>query len=93
MTVDGPPSALDSEPTLPSGQDIALPSFSLDDLNGPFTDLVSRLTDEEEDALLRVHIFLPTHDFLVLKQKNLNRIQQVVSLTGSPVLFVESFNY
>ncbi|KAF8168284.1 hypothetical protein B0H34DRAFT_792908 [Crassisporium funariophilum] len=51
---DTPPARLDSEPTLPiTTQPIALPSFSLEELEGPYTDMGSRLTDVEEDALLK----------------------------------------
>jgi hypothetical protein len=45
---------LDSEPTLPVGQAVSLPSFTTDDLDDPYVDIASRLTDEEEDALLKV---------------------------------------
>src|SRR5688572_6082749 len=42
----------DTEPTLPPEQSANLPSFSMDELEGP--ELVPRLTDTEEDALLKV---------------------------------------
>jgi proteasome activator subunit 4 len=45
---------LDSEPTLPVGHSAPLPSFSMDELVDPYGDMDSRLTDEEEDALLKV---------------------------------------
>ena len=45
---------LDSEPTLPVGHSAPLPSFSMDALDDPYGDMDSRLTDEEEDALLKV---------------------------------------
>jgi hypothetical protein len=45
---------LDSEPTLPVGHSAALPSFSIDELDDPYGDMTTRLTDEEEDALLKV---------------------------------------
>ncbi|CAA7258799.1 unnamed protein product [Cyclocybe aegerita] len=45
---------LDSEPTLPTaGHPVSLPSFPLDDIEAPPPELGPRLTDEEEDALLR----------------------------------------
>ncbi|KAF8807238.1 hypothetical protein BYT27DRAFT_7232792 [Phlegmacium glaucopus] len=43
---------LDSEPTLPIGHAVSLPSFSMDELD-PYMDMASRLTNEEEDALLK----------------------------------------
>jgi len=48
-----PHTQLDDEPTLPTGQPLSLPSFSLDELESPYIDLGSRLTDDEEDALLK----------------------------------------
>lgn len=45
---------LDSEPTLPVGNSIPLPLFSIEELDDSYGDLASRLTDEEEDALLKV---------------------------------------
>ncbi|KAF8971515.1 hypothetical protein BDZ97DRAFT_1913988 [Flammula alnicola] len=45
--------SLDVEPTLPTGHRVPLPSFSLDELDESYTDMPSRLTNEEEDALLK----------------------------------------
>ncbi|RDB28522.1 Proteasome activator complex subunit 4 [Hypsizygus marmoreus] len=47
------PAFLDSEPTLPLNSNLPLPSFSLDELNGPYAEMEPRLTHEEEDALLK----------------------------------------
>ena len=44
---------LDSEPTLPVGQSASLPLFSIEELDDSYGDM-TRLTDEEEDALLKV---------------------------------------
>ena len=44
----------DPEPTLPAGHSAPLPSFSVDELDDPYGDMATRLTDEEEDALLKV---------------------------------------
>ena len=45
---------LDSEPTLPIGRSTPLPLFSIEELDDSYGDMASRLTDEEEDALLKV---------------------------------------
>jgi len=45
---------LDSEPTLPDGHAVSLPLVSMNELDDPFMDITSRLTNEEEDALLKV---------------------------------------
>ena len=45
---------LDSEPTLPVGQSASLPLFSIEELDDSYGDMATRLTDEEEDALLKV---------------------------------------
>ncbi|KAG6902315.1 hypothetical protein C0995_001694 [Termitomyces sp. Mi166 len=50
---ESPPALLDAEPTLPVENSVPLPSFSLDDLDGQYTDIEQRLTNEEEDALLK----------------------------------------
>ncbi|KAG6845633.1 hypothetical protein H0H87_005840 [Tephrocybe sp. NHM501043] len=47
------PPPRDTEPTLPVTNAGTLPSFSLDDVDGHYTDFESRLSDEEEDALLK----------------------------------------
>lgn len=44
---------LDSEPTLPASNSEPLPSFPMDELDDSYN-MASRLTDEEEDALLKV---------------------------------------
>ncbi|KAF5377624.1 hypothetical protein D9615_005155 [Tricholomella constricta] len=53
MNEESRPVLLDAEPTLPLNNTVTLPSFSLDDMESQYTDLESRLTDEEEDALLK----------------------------------------
>lgn len=45
---------VDSEPTLPVGQSAPLPLFSIEELDDSYGDMTTRLTDEEEDALLKV---------------------------------------
>lgn len=47
---------LDLEPTLPSDTQVTFPSFMQDDAEGSYIDMRSTLTDEEEDALLKVPI-------------------------------------
>ncbi|KAF8058272.1 hypothetical protein FPV67DRAFT_1786012 [Lyophyllum atratum] len=44
---------LDAEPILPPDNALSLPSFSLDEMDGRYTDLEPRLSDEEEDALVK----------------------------------------
>jgi len=57
LTNDEVPAAnLDLEPTLPSDTQVTFPSFSQDDPEGSYIDMRSTLTDEEEDALLKVPI-------------------------------------
>jgi proteasome activator subunit 4 len=57
----------DSEPTLPVGHSTPSPSFSVDELEDPYGDMATRLTDEEEDALLKVGQNMTYH----LMQSNL----------------------
>jgi hypothetical protein len=45
---------LDSEPTLPVAQSVPLPLFSIEELDDSYGDMATRLSDEEEDALLKV---------------------------------------
>ena len=46
---------LDSEPTLPVGHSgPLLPLFSIEELDDSYGDMATRLTDEEEDALVKV---------------------------------------
>ena len=44
---------LDINPTLPADNSSSLPSFSLNDLDG-YSDMEPRLSDDQEDALLKV---------------------------------------
>jgi hypothetical protein len=39
---------------LPVGQSAPLPLFSIEELDDSYGDMATRLTDEEEDALLKV---------------------------------------
>ncbi|KAF9535513.1 hypothetical protein CPB83DRAFT_841889 [Crepidotus variabilis] len=48
-----PLAQLDMEPTLPAGKSMAMPTMSLNDLDGAYTDMEPRLSEEEEDALLK----------------------------------------
>ncbi|KAF9014988.1 hypothetical protein BDQ17DRAFT_1418116 [Cyathus striatus] len=45
--------SIDTEPTLPPDTGVSIPSFSMDDLDTPYTDVTPRLTKEEEDAMLK----------------------------------------
>ena len=44
---------LDSEHTLPPTPPLTLPSFTTNELNGPTHDVEPRLSDDDEDALLK----------------------------------------
>lgn len=46
----------DLEPTLPSDTQVTFQSFTQDEAEGSYIDMGSTLTDEEEDALLKVPI-------------------------------------
>lgn len=48
----------DAEPILPVENCVTMPSFSLDELDGQYTDIEQRLTNEEEDALLKVNFLI-----------------------------------
>ncbi|KAG5652289.1 hypothetical protein H0H81_005549 [Sphagnurus paluster] len=53
MNEDSRPGLPDAEPILPQNSTATLPSFSLDEIDGRYNELEPRLTDEEEDALLK----------------------------------------
>ncbi|KAG6910596.1 hypothetical protein DXG01_009547 [Tephrocybe rancida] len=50
---DSGPTPIDTEPTLPAINAGSIPLFVLDELDSQYTDIESRLSDEEEDALLK----------------------------------------
>lgn len=83
---------LDSEPTLPVGHSAPLPLFSIEELDDSYGDMASRLTDEEEDALLKVGRNM-TYRLMQSKILLIIRIPLEVFPTGLPALFGESFNY
>jgi proteasome activator subunit 4 len=84
------PVLLDPEPTLVASTSISPPSFFKDEADAIYADTESRLTNEEEDAVLRVSIFnfMPS-----LPVSILSRTQQEVSRTGLPVSFVGLSSY
>jgi len=84
------PVLLDPELTLVPNTFASSLSFSTDEVDGIYTDTESRLTDEEEDALLRVSLSIVVNILLVSIP---GRTQQVVSQTGSPASSIVLSNY
>ena len=60
-----PVTQLDSEPTLPAGRPVTLPSFSFEGRGEPYTEVGPRPTNEGEDALLEVCFYITMLSFSV----------------------------
>ena len=88
MSEESRPVLFDSEQTLVPHFSASLPLFSTDEMNGTYTDIESRLTNEEQDALLRVRI----HSMPRISVSMQSRTQPAASLLGLLVSFTELFS-